>query len=75
MRVAELLVHDLPDDAWTRYREDIRAVDAAAAHAAAERYMRPERLVCVVVGDADAIAPGLESLDLGPVTVHRDEAP
>ncbi|MBT8402238.1 MAG: insulinase family protein [Gemmatimonadetes bacterium] len=75
MRVAELLVHDLPDDAWTRYREDIRAVDANAAHAAVRRHMQPDRLVCVVVGDAEKIAPGLEALELGPVTVHRDEAP
>jgi predicted Zn-dependent peptidase len=72
MRVAELLVHDLPEDDWTQYRDAIRAVDATAAHAAARRHMHPDRLVCVVVGDADAVAPGLESLELGPVVVHRD---
>lgn len=69
-RVAELFVHGLPDDDWTELRERIRGVDRDAAHTAFRRHVHPERLAVVVVGDADAVAPALEALDLGPVTVH-----
>lgn len=69
-RVSELLVHQLPDADWTHRREQIRAVERDAAHEAIRRHLHPDRLTVVVVGDADAVVPGLESLDLGPVVVH-----
>lgn len=71
-RVAELMIYGLSDDAWNRYRDDIRAVGADAALAAVRSHVHPERLTTVVVGDADAVTKDLEALDLGPVTVHRD---
>jgi zinc protease len=70
-RVAELLVHDLPDDAWTRYREEIRAVDVTSARDAIARHVRPAELTIVVVGDADRIREPLATLDLAPVQVHE----
>ncbi len=69
-RVAELVVHRLPEDAWTRYRDEIRAVTPAAATAALRRHVRPSELTIVVVGDADQVREPLESLELGPVHVH-----
>lgn len=71
-RVAELMIHQLPDDAWTRYRDDIRAVDVTGAHDAARRHIHPDRLTTVIVGDADRIADDLRALELGPVTVHSE---
>lgn len=71
-RVAELMIHELPDDAWTRYRDNIRAVDVTSAHEAARRHLHTEQLTTVIVGDADAIADELRALDLGPVTVHSE---
>jgi zinc protease len=71
-RVAELMIYELPDDAWTRYRDDIRAVDVASAHEAARRHIHTDRLTTVIVGDADIIADHLRALDLGPVTVHAE---
>jgi zinc protease len=71
-RLAELMIHELPDDAWTRYRDDIRAVDVGSAHEAARRHIHVDRLTTVIVGDADVVADELRALDLGPVTVHTD---
>jgi zinc protease len=70
-RVAELLVYDLPEDAWTRYREEIRAVEVETAHRAIARAVRPDQLTVVVVGDADRVAEPLEESGLGPVTIHE----
>lgn len=73
-RVGQLVVYGLPDDHFDRYRDRIRAVDAAEAAAAARRHIRPHEAQIVVVGDADVIASELEALDLGPVEVVANEA-
>lgn len=67
--VAERHVHGLPADYWATWRDRIRAVTAESAHAALRRYLRPEALQCVVVGESDAIARDLASLDVGPIGV------
>lgn len=72
-RLAELLVYDLPDDWHARYRDRVRQVTRAEAHAAGRRRIQPEEFVVVVVGDAEAIRAPLEALALGPVVV--EEAP
>ncbi|HYK96116.1 MAG TPA: pitrilysin family protein [Candidatus Dormibacteraeota bacterium] len=73
--LAGLIIQDLPMDELDRYRSAIDAVTAEAIHAAAEQHIQPDRLAIVLVGDADAILPGLEAADIGPVTVEREELP
>jgi len=68
-RVAERHVHQLPADYWSGWRDRIRAVSADDAAAALARRLRPDELQCVVVGEADAVAPALEALEVGPVDV------
>jgi len=70
-RIAGLLVFDLPDNYYRSYQQSVREVTRARAATAAATYLRPRDLCTVVVGDADAVAPGLEDLKIGPVTVHR----
>jgi predicted Zn-dependent peptidase len=70
-RVAELAIHGLPDDAWTRYRDEIRSVERDSATDALRRHVRPDELTIVVVGDADEVRDPLEALELGPVHVHE----
>lgn len=70
-RVGELLLFGLPSDTWAGYRDRIRGVTRDSAWAAARAHLRPGELVIAVVGDADAVVPGLEALDLGPVEVRR----
>jgi zinc protease len=45
-------------DYWAKYRDRIRAVTAADVQAAAQRFLDPERLVVLVVGKWEEIAPG-----------------
>jgi len=47
-----------PSDYWVHYRERIGAVTAAQVQAAAEKHLHPDRLVMLVVGKWDEIAPG-----------------
>ncbi len=43
---------------WQDYRENINKVDAAAVQDAAEKYIHPDRLVILVVGNIDEILKG-----------------
>lgn len=47
----------------------IQRLTAAEVQRAAQRYLDPDRLTVVVVGDLEKIRPGIEALRLGPVTV------
>jgi zinc protease len=73
--IAGMFIHGLPIDELDRYRPAIEAVTAADVHAAAEQHIRPDELAIVLVGDADAILPGLEGAAFGPITVEREELP
>ncbi|MCB1008770.1 MAG: insulinase family protein [Acidobacteria bacterium] len=47
-----------PSDYWVHYRERIGAVTAAQVQAAAAKNLHPDRLVMLVVGKWEEIAPG-----------------
>ena len=73
-RIARMIVFGLPEDHYRSYRGRVRDVTATEAAEAARRHIRPDELCTVVVGDADAVAPQLEGLGLGPVTIHEEMA-
>jgi zinc protease len=73
--IAGLVIHGLPFDELERYRPSIEAVSDTDVRGAATRHISPERLAIVLVGDADAILPGLEGAAVGPITVEREELP
>lgn len=66
-KLARQVIFGLPEDYWERYPERINAVTREQVVAAMERYMDPERLVLLVVGDAGSIEPGLRAF--GPTEV------
>ena len=68
-RVAELVIHSLPDDHLATYRDRIREVSREAAWEAGRRHIRPGEFTLVVVGDAATVREPLEALDFGPVEV------
>lgn len=67
--LSQVFIYGLPDDYFARFTERVRAVTAADAQRAAERYIQPEKFAVVVVGDRKVIEPGIRSLKLGPVRI------
>lgn len=63
-----LLVYGLPDDYFSTYVQAVQNVSAGDVQRAADRYLQPDRLATVIVGDVNAIAGGIKSLNTGPAT-------
>jgi len=68
-RLEDALVYHLPDDYFSKYVQNIQAVTSADVQRVAQKYVHPDRVAVVVVGDLKTIEPGIRALNLGPVTV------
>jgi zinc protease len=68
-RLEDVLVYHLADDYYSKYVQSIQAVAAADVQRVARKYIQPDRLAVVVVGDQKVIEPGIRALNLGTVKV------
>ncbi|HEX5387780.1 MAG TPA: pitrilysin family protein [Gemmatimonadales bacterium] len=68
-RIAGLLLFGLPLDYYDHFAPRIDAVTAADVQRVARRYIQPDHLAVVIVGDVTRIRPRVEALGLGPVVV------
>jgi zinc protease len=71
--LAETFVFGLPLDYHSRLPAQFGQVNAAAVLAVARKYLAPERMVVVAVGDRKQIAPQLDALKLGPPELRDTE--
>jgi len=71
--LANLTIYGLPEDYFDTYRQRVRAVTADDVRDAARKYLRPDELQLVVVGDPAGVREQLESLGAGPVAVYDAE--
>ena len=69
--IEPVAVYGLDHDWWATYRDRIEAVGPPEVLGAATALVRPGEALVVLVGDAEAVRPGLEAADLGPVEVIR----
>lgn len=58
---------NLPEDEWRTYISRVNSVDIAKALQVAQKYIHPEQLLIVVVGDNQKIEPGIKELNLGDI--------
>jgi predicted Zn-dependent peptidase len=71
--VLQLALYDLPDDYFARFVPGIERVTADEVSRVMTRYLDPARLTTLVVGDVEAVAPGLAGLGQGdPAILSRD---
>jgi zinc protease len=66
---AQVYIYDLGLDYYSHVAERVQAVNADQALAAAKKYLVPERMVIVAVGDRAKIEPELRKLNVAPVEV------
>ena len=76
-RVQDMDLYGLPDDFYKTYARRMESVTAAHAQELAARFLAPENVAVIVVGEARQIRAALEKI--GPVTVYdadlKPEAP
>jgi zinc protease len=68
-RMAEVVLHDLPDDFFDGYTAAVLAVTASDVQRAARAHLDAREMAIVVVGDRAAIEEPLRRLELGDVIV------
>jgi predicted Zn-dependent peptidase len=67
--VAQLALYDLPDTYFAEFVPKVNAVSEDDVTRAAERYLSPEKLSTLIVGDHSVIADSLGTLGLGTPSV------
>jgi zinc protease len=68
--LAELVVHDLPDDYWNTFADEVRKVTAEDVVRVSQRYLDPSQLTTVMVAEPDLVKAQLAELPLGPIEVR-----
>jgi predicted Zn-dependent peptidase len=67
------LLHGLPEDEWSTWRDRVRAVSREAAFETAREFFEPSTGILSAVGDAKVIRPVLESF--GDTTLWDSDGP
>jgi predicted Zn-dependent peptidase len=68
-QLSQLVVYDIPLGFYNDYTRGIAAVTQADVQRVARRYIDPEHLAIVIVGDRKSIEPALEATGIGDVVV------
>jgi predicted Zn-dependent peptidase len=63
-RLLDMELYDLPTDYFDRYRENIGAVSKTAVEHVAQKYIDPENVIIVIVGNASQIREPLGTLGM-----------
>ena len=66
-RLEDMILFKLPDDYYSNYVQNIQKVTAADVTRVAQKYIAPDKLAVVVVGDKKVIEPGIRGLNLGAI--------
>jgi zinc protease len=61
------VTYDLPKNYFNQYVQAIETVGARDVVNAAQKYIQPNNMLFVIVGDVDKIEPGIRELNLGEI--------
>lgn len=66
-KLEDLVVYNLPEDTYAKFVGAVTGVTAADLQRLAARYIQPDKMAVVVVGDRKSIEGPIRQLNLGPV--------
>jgi zinc protease len=70
---ANTFIYNLGLDYYANYAEEVYAVTNEQALAVTKRYLQPDNMIVVAVGDRKAIEPELQKLNLGQIEIRDAE--
>lgn len=65
--IGSMVTYGLPLDQWKKYTAQVNAVDSNKSVQIAKKYIHPDALLIVVVGDRKVIEPRIRELGLGEI--------
>lgn len=71
-QLEEIALYDLPADYFTSYQAKLNAVTVEEVNRVAKKYLDPDHLTIVVVGDRAKIEPGLKTLPFAGTIQYLD---
>ena len=63
----DLINYKLPDDYWSQYGSKMRGLTEAQLSEAAKKFVRPDEIVWIVIGDLSKIEKGIGELNFGEI--------
>ncbi len=70
---SNVYIYDLGLDYYARYAESVNSISSDQALAVAKKYLVPDQLIVIAVGDRAKIEPELRKLNLGAVEIRDPE--
>lgn len=67
--LGSLVLYDLPDDYYNSYIQNIQKVTLQDVRAVSEKYLQPDKMAVVIVGEVELNKSALEKLNLGKVNL------
>jgi predicted Zn-dependent peptidase len=67
--VANIIRNNLPWDYYQQYARRISEIGASDIAAVATKYLDPDALAIVIVGDRKVIEPGLRAANIAPIVI------
>ncbi len=68
-QLSNLVLYNLPEDYFNTYIQNIEKVSAKDVRRVAEKYLQPDKMLIVIVGDVATIRTGLENLGYGKASL------
>ncbi|MBI4535669.1 MAG: insulinase family protein [Ignavibacteriae bacterium] len=66
-KLSEIVLYNLPDGYFNQYVTNIQAVTADDVQRVARKYIDPEKVAIIIVGDRKKVEDGIRGLNLGPL--------
>ncbi len=63
----DLVNYNLPDDFWSNYGSSMRNLTEAQLANAAKKFVRPNEIIWIIVGDMEKVEKGIRELNYGEV--------
>lgn len=71
--IASMVRFNLKDDYWNEYVKELNTIELSQIHQAADKYITPNKMLWLVVGDRSKVEQGLRDTELGKVVILDNE--
>jgi zinc protease len=63
----DLINYNLPNDYWSKYGSNMRGLTESQLADAAKKFVRPDEIIWIVIGDLNKVEKGIRELGFGEV--------